>query len=93
MLCSGMTMRRTAKILSVSYMTVYQKFLWLSLEAKAYHQNQKFSASEIQFDETLSIEHTKLKPLSIAIAVSKEPDHKYKILDVKIGTIPAYGDA
>jgi hypothetical protein len=80
-------MRRTARNLKVSYMTVYRKFLWLSSQAEEFHLNQKFTPLEIQFDEMESIEHTKLKPLTIALAVT---DH-YQILGIKVGSIPAKG--
>src|SRR5437868_7677647 len=86
-LTSGVTLRRTAKNLHLSYSTVYRKFLWLSERATEFHKNQKFVCHEIQFDETESLEHTKLKPLSVAIAVSGS----YQILGVKVGSIPAKG--
>ena len=38
----------------------------------------------VYIDESESIEHTKLKPLTIALAVSDD----YKILGVKVGKIP-----
>ena len=61
--------------------------MWLSEKAKTEHAKERFRVSEVQFDEMESIEHTKLKPLTIAMAVSED----YQILDVKVGTIPAKG--
>ena len=80
-------MRQTAKNLHVAYMTIYNKFLWLSEKASEFHSLQKFTCKELQFDETESIEHTKLKPLSIAVAVTES----YQILGIKVGSIPAKG--
>lgn len=86
-LTSGTTMRKTAKNLNCNYKTVYRKFLWLSELAKYHHQSKEFFIQELQFDEMESIEHTKLKPLTIALAVSES----YQLLGVQVGTIPAKG--
>jgi transposase-like protein len=86
-LTSGVTLRRTTQMLGCSYQTVYKKYLWLSQLAKNYHSTQEFQIKELQFDEMESIEHTKLKPLTIALAVSDD----YKVLGVNVGTIPAKG--
>jgi len=80
-------MRKTAKNLNCNYKTVYRKFLWLSAIAKYHHQSNEFFIQELQFDEMESIEHTKLKPVTIALAVSES----YQILGVQVGTIPAKG--
>jgi len=80
-------MRQTARILNCHYQTVYRKFLWLSELAKQHHSKKEFTIQELQFDEMESIEHTKLKPLTIALAVS----NRYEILGVKVGSIPAKG--
>jgi len=87
LLNSGVTLWGSARILKVKYTSVYKKFLWLSEKAAEYHGKQKFLVKELQFDEMESIEHTKLKPLTIALAVSEN----YKILGAKVGTIPAKG--
>lgn len=86
-LCSGASMRTTAKSLGCTYRTVYLKFLWLSQRAKQIHLSQIFSSQEIYFDEMQSIEHTKLKPLTVALAV----DEQYRILGTQVGKIPAQG--
>lgn len=84
---SGVSFRRTARKLNCHYRTVYRKFLTLSTQAQEQHQKQEFLIDEFQFDEMESIEHTKLKPLSIALAISSD----YQILGAKVGTIPAKG--
>ncbi len=80
-------MRETARVLECNYKTVFLKFLWLSQRAKEHHLKQKFKVGTILFDEMESLEHTKLKPLTIALAVSDD----YQILGVQVGTIPAKG--
>jgi hypothetical protein len=84
---SGVSIRRIAKNLGCTYKTAFLKYKWVGKAAKEYCLKQKFSVDTLQFDELLTIEHTKLKPLSVAIAVSDD----YKILGVQVGTIPASG--
>lgn len=86
-LTSGVSLRRTAQKLNCHYLTVYRKFHWLFEQAQAFHNKKEFLIQELQFDEMESIEHTKLKPLTIALAISES----YKILGVKVGIIPAKG--
>ena len=87
-LTSGVSMRKSAINHRCSYLTIYRKFLWLAQIAKSHHEQQSLGAiKELQFDEMESLEHTKLKPLTIALAVSDD----YRILGVQVGTIPAKG--
>lgn len=86
-LTSGASIRATAKALGCTYKTAYLKFLWLTQRAREVHQKQSFSFNELYFDEMLSIEHTKLKPLSIALAVNEH----YQILGVQVAKVPAQG--
>jgi len=65
---------------------VARKLIWLS------HNNLQFEPSQedarhIQIDELETIEHTKLKPLTIPLCVS----HNYKILALSVGKIRAKG--
>ena len=46
------------------------------------------SVGHIQFDELQTIEHTKCKPLSVAMAVSK---NERKILGFRVSSMPATG--
>ena len=84
LLVSGNTQQRTSELLKCSPTTVARKLLWLAFNKKG----QSFVQSEhIQIDEMESIEHTKLKPLTIPICVSST----YKILGLNVGKIPAKG--
>lgn len=76
LLCSGMTMRRAAKVLGVSRHTVERRAAWLSRKARAAHlaalddpEPHGLLTSHIQFDEMVSHIHTRAKQLTIAIAV------------------------
>lgn len=86
LLVSGNTQRRIARLLACSKNTVARKLVWLSQHAVS----SSFSAQDvvhIQIDELETIEHTKLKPLTIPLCVS----HNYKILALSVGKIRAKG--
>lgn len=59
--------------------------MFLSKNAEEEHskrlQQKAFDTTQVQFDEMLSFEHTRLKPLSIALAVQSD---NYKIIDVQV---------
>lgn len=87
LLMSGSTQRRTAKLLNCSKSTVEKKFLWLSHHYKSKVRITKESALHLQIDELETIEHTKLKPVTVPICVSST----YQILGVSTGKIKAKG--
>ena len=70
-------MRRIAITLNTTRVTVARKCEFLAKKAFLKHdllmQRQHYKETEIQFDELQTIEHTKCKPLSVAMAVSKAP--------------------
>lgn len=85
-LSSGNTQRRTARLLRCSKNTVARKLIWLAqFISKVSLSNQDFL--HVQIDELESIEHTKLKPLTIPLCVS----HNYKILGFTVGKIKTKG--
>ena len=93
LLCSGVSMRRAAKLLRVHRTTVSRKLKFLGMEAKK--NQQKFHKSlrknkvfDVQFDDLLTIEHTKCKPLSVSAAVDK---NTRKILSLSVSSMPAFG--
>ena len=49
--------------------------------------NISFNATELFFDESETIEHTKCKPLNIALVANE----KYQILSMKVAIMPAKG--
>lgn len=69
---SGVTQRRMAKVLAVSRSTIERKFLFLSGLARRAHEAWlalQRDVALVHFDEMETFEHTKLKPVSIALAV------------------------
>lgn len=92
LLCSGVSQRRTALILGVNPKTVVFRSRFLAQEARrervealAHHQG---SLKEVQFDDLETSEHTKCKPLSVALAV--DPRTR-KILSFQVSRMPAKG--
>jgi len=86
MICERNSLRGTARIIGVSYSTVYRKFIFVADQIDL-NQINLDSSNILYFDEMESIDHTKLKPLTIAIAV----DENCKLLRAKVGTIKAKG--
>ncbi|MBO9665799.1 MAG: hypothetical protein J7501_03190 [Bdellovibrio sp.] len=80
-------MRQIARILECNYKTVHDKIQWMGIRAKDRNSKQDLTSETLFIDEMETIEHTKLKPLTIAVAVNEN----YKILGVRVGTIPAKG--
>lgn len=73
-LCSGVSQRRSAFTFHVSRTTVARKLVRLGRAAEFHHQrwlNSRPCADETTavIDEMETLEHTKMKPLAIAVAV------------------------
>lgn len=91
LLCSGNSQRRIALLLNINRKTVARKLVFLAKQARI--QNQRVlkdhnRVERIQFDDLETIEHTKLKPLSITIAVE---DKSRFILGARVSQMPAKG--
>ena len=88
LLCSGVTQRRIAKLLRCDRKTVARKLLFLSQYFGEMHFQEvrkgNLQFAQAQFDEMESFEHTRLKPLTIALAVSGNGE---KILGAKVAPI------
>ena len=89
--CSGITQRRMAEVLGVNCKTVIRKFRFLALRARSFHEawlRTPSAKSECaQFDEMESFEHTRLKPLTLPLAVTPQG----LILDLQVASIPYKG--
>ena len=85
LLCSAVSQRRIALLLKVSRLTVARKFIFLSKQAAL--ENKKLKPQELlkelYVDEMEDRIHTKLKPVSIALAVSEQR----KILSHRVAKI------
>jgi hypothetical protein len=70
---SGMTQRRMAIVLGVNRKTIVRKFLFLGYLARKEHERRiasgELKTSHAQFDEMETFEHTRMKPVSVALAV------------------------
>ena len=94
LISSGVSQRRTAKLLSIHLKTAVRKFRFLAEQARqnqnaflATLRNSPIKLTEIQFDDMETFEHTKLKPVSITMAVTSDR----KILGAIPSPMPAKG--
>ena len=93
LLCSGVSMRRIAKIVNIDRKTVKRKLIYLAQKARL-SQNQYLAELSqtklkfIQFDDLITIEHTKLKPLAVSVAIDKKTR---SIIGAYVAPIPAFG--
>ncbi len=86
-------MRRCSKILGINYKTVLKKVEYLAKKSRKRHQYflaslERSKVENMQFDDLITLEHTKMKPLSISLAVDK--NRRY-ILGAEVSRIPAFG--
>lgn len=86
-------MRRAALILNIHRTTVKRKVIYLAQKARLTQEEllKKFTSEKVchlQFDDLITSEHTKLKPLSVSLAVHKKSRF---ILGAQVSTIPAFG--
>lgn len=90
-LSSSSSLTKASKFFRVNPKTVAKKLVFLGMMCRqklAKEMAHYHSLSEIQFDELQTIEHTKCKPLSVAMAVSK---NERKILGCQVSVMPATG--
>ncbi len=88
---SGLSQRRLAKLFGISRTTVARKFEFLG--TRAFNDIRQTRPIEplieiLEFDDMESFEHSKLKPVSIAIAVENKTR---RILDLEVAQMPAKG--
>ncbi len=91
LLSSGVSQRRIALLLRLARVTVARKLAFLAQEAGRRHQawlETVPKAEEVQFDDLITIEHTKCKPLAVSLAVESK---SRKILGFEVSSIPASG--
>ena len=86
-------MRRSARLLRVHRTTVERKLRYLAVKSRIMHEKllQKIGTDKtlhMQFDDLITTEHTKLKPLSITLAVDAK---RRFILGTSVSQIPAFG--
>lgn len=78
-------------MLKVNRKTITRKFIFLGLQAYEYFKLDRASypqSTEIEFDDLETFEHTKLKPLSVTMAVESS---SRRILGFSVAQMPAKG--
>lgn len=91
LLSSGVSQRRIALLLGLTRLTVARKLAFLAELALKRHEEWLQTlpkVTEVQFDDLITIEHTKCKPLAISLAVEAG---KRRILGFEVSIIPASG--
>lgn len=92
LLSSGVSMRRAAIFLGVHRKTVERKLPFLTERCRKLHQRNlnkfKKRVFNIQIDDLITKENSKLKPLSVSIAVDSD---RRMILGIEVSKIPAFG--
>lgn len=92
LLSSGVTMRRCARVLRINRRTVDRKLIYLAKKARRSHgeflADLGSSVLDLEFDDLITTEHTKMKPLTVSLAV--DANRRY-ILGAVVGRIPANG--
>jgi transposase-like protein len=88
--CSGVSQRRCAEIFGVHRVTVTRKLVRLGLQARLVNRlgRQQAGVKVVVFDEMETFEHSKCKPLSIAVAVE---EGSRRILSAHVSRMPAKG--
>ena len=87
--CEGNTLRGIARILKVSYQTVVRKWRFMANKARVRHEvalgHKEIVTQYIQFDQIETFEHTKERPLGIALSIRAKTG---QILSAKVCRIP-----
>lgn len=91
--CAKVTQKRAARIARVNKKTVARRFDYWAEKSRAKNAkfNQKLQESKVQrlqFDDLIAKEKTKLKPVSVTVAVGAK---RRFILSAKVAQIPAFG--
>ncbi len=91
LLCSGVSLRRAAKLLNLSRTTIARKLIYLgqlSRNELLTTNLLKGTCLQVEFDDQETSEHTKCKPLSITLAVESKTR---RILGFEISQFQAKG--
>jgi transposase-like protein len=92
LLSSGVSMRRSALLLGINKKTVERKLPFLARRCRSLNQRElnklKGRVFNVQLDDLITKENSKLKPLSVTVAVDED---RRKILALEVSQIPAFG--
>ncbi len=90
-LSSGVSQRRLSYLLNLNRKTIKRKFIFLGFQSllRLRQFNLKFPKAErIEFDDLETFEHTKMKPVSVTLAVESL---SRRILGFSVASMPAKG--
>ena len=90
-LVSGVSQRRAAFLLKINRKTVIRKFIFLGLNSYYYllrDREKHPPATEVEFDDLETFEHSKLKPLSVITVIESGTR---RILGFRVARMPAKG--
>lgn len=92
LLSSKVSMRRVAYVLGINRRTIERKMHYLAKRARRRHremlQSLESAVTHLQFDDQITTEHTKMKPVTISIAIDVK---RRLILGAEVGRIPSSG--
>ena len=91
LLCSGVSLRRSAKLLHLSRTTIARKLIYLGNLSRMElikTNSRREKCSVVEFDDQETSEHTKCKPLSITLAVESKTR---RILGFEVSQFQAKG--
>lgn len=91
LLASGISQRRLALVLAVNRKTIVRKFIFLGVNAHLYLGLDRLryaKSSVVEFDDLETFEHSKMKPLSVIMAVESKTR---RILGFRVARMPAKG--
>jgi transposase-like protein len=91
-LSSGMSQRRCALVLKINHKTVARRLPFLGERCRRKNKEEltklRGRVFNLQLDDLITKENSKLKPLSVSIAVDED---RRRILAVEVSQIPAFG--
>jgi len=91
LLANGCTIRGIARILKIDKDTVARRMVLLAEEARHRESLRRVSApvaTTVQFDDLISFDHSKLKPLSVTVITDAD---RWRVLGFTVAQIPASG--
>jgi transposase-like protein len=90
-LASGVSQRRLATLLKTNRKTVVRKFIFLGIYAQHFllqDLENHLGVSNLEFDDLETFEHSKLKPLSVIVAIESKTR---RVLGFRVARMPAKG--
>ena len=89
LIASGVSERRSARLLRINRTTVARKIIFLGARAaeRLFISNASLKVNHFQFDDLETFEHSRHKPLSVTLAVTGQRH----LLGLRVASMPAKG--